>query len=535
MNPSSRGKILVVEDEADLRFLLSAHLTAEGFETREACDGIDAITQAHEFLPDLIIMDVGLPRMDGVAATAALKADGNTASIPIIMLTARSTTNDVIRGLDAGAQEYLAKPFDMSELLARVRSVHNLAAAHRNLDKLNQSLEEQVDLKTKRLQLLYDFVRNLNKANDRDIILERTVEAVGQLTQAKRISILIKDTHGENLICERAVGIAPEIVSQISIRPVEGIAGQVFRSGKTLSAMAISSSTSGEQEESEPFLSTPLVSTSLQSEDGVLGVLNITEIPERSAFSKEEVECVQSIADAAAIALNNVQRRARLEESVKVLLRTVGHLAEYRDEETTRHLERVSIMSGILGEAMLREGVYTDQVNRRFIDMIIQAAPMHDIGKVGIPDEILTKPGSLTEQEFEIMKTHTVIGQRVLSKAFDPMHPMPLLSMCIDIAYCHHERFDGSGYPRGLQAMAIPLAARIIAIVDAYDAITSHRRYSKARKHEDAVEIIKGDAGKHFDPEIVRAFVSCHDQFERISQRFGELMTTMQTSDANAT
>ncbi|MGB0716535.1 MAG: HD domain-containing phosphohydrolase [Phycisphaerae bacterium] len=530
MDSSPNGKILVVEDEADLRFLLCAHLAAEGFETREACDGIDALSMAHEFAPDLIIMDVGLPRMDGVSATAALKADVKTAYIPVIMLTARSTTNDIIRGLDAGAQEYLAKPFDMGELLARVKTVHNLASAHRDLDRLNQSLEAQVDVKTKRLQLLYDFVRNLNKANNRDVILEKTVEAVGQLTQAKRISILIKDSHGENLICERAVGIDPEIVSQISIRPVEGIAGQVFSSGKTVAAMAISNEPTEENGKSEPFLSTPLVSTSLQSEDGVLGVLNITEKLECSAFSKEEIECVQSIADAAAIALNNVQRRERLEESVKVLIRTVGHLAEYRDEETTRHLERVSIMSGILSETMMREGIYGDQVNNRFVDMIVQAAPMHDIGKVGIPDEILTKPGSLTNEEFDVMKTHTVIGQRVLSKAFDPMNPMPLLSMCIDIAYCHHERFDGNGYPRGLKGQAIPLAARIIAVVDAYDAITSHRRYSKAKDHEEAVSIIQNDAGKHFDPEVVRAFDLSQEQFRRIGQKFGEQMTAIEAT-----
>ena len=147
---------------------------------------------------------------------------------------------------------------------------------------------------------------------------------------------------------------------------------------------------------------------------------------------------------------------------------------------------------------------------------------MHDIGKVGIPDDILTKPGKLTDEEFQIMKMHTDIGRRVLSQALDPTHPVPLLQMCIEIAWCHHERYDGAGYPRRIRGENIPLSARIIAIVDAYDAITSARRYKAAKSHAEAVAIIRGDAGKHFDPVLVDTFLACNEQFDEIRAKYQE-------------
>ena len=147
---------------------------------------------------------------------------------------------------------------------------------------------------------------------------------------------------------------------------------------------------------------------------------------------------------------------------------------------------------------------------------------MHDLGKVGIPDEILTKPGKLTDEEFQIMKTHTDIGRRVLSKAVDPTSPNPLLHMCIDIAYSHHERFDGKGYPQRLSGKKIPLSARIIALVDAYDAITSKRRYKAAEPHQNAVDIIRSESDRHFDPAIVDAFLECQDQFQELCRRYEE-------------
>ncbi|MEK6676037.1 MAG: HD domain-containing phosphohydrolase [Planctomycetota bacterium] len=515
--PQPKGRILLVDDEQELRFILGAHLNADGFEVIESGNGCEAVHLAKQQLPDVIIMDFTLPSMDGMTATKAIKADARTAHIPVIMLTARSNTTDIVRCLEAGAQEYLVKPFDITEVLARVRTVFRLAVAHRDLDSLNSRLEAEVRAKTKHLETLYEFMRDLHQADTMDKILDLVINGVVRVTGAERVSLFLKDQLGQSLVCRRAVGIDPAIAASIRLEASDGITGQVFRSRTTLAAKAYSRDSKGNGAyHQQAFLSTPIVTTSLETPDGTIGVLNVTNKPDDAPFSDEEIECVRSMTDAAAIAFDNAIRRERLSQSVRVLLQTVGQLAEYRDEETNQHLARVSLMSRILALELQRNSDYAPQITDEFIDHLVQAAPMHDIGKVGIPDDILTKPGKLTDEEFQIMKTHTDIGRRVLSRAVDPTSPNPLLQMCIDIAYSHHERFDGKGYPRRIAGLAIPLSARIIALVDAYDAITSHRRYKKASSHETACGIIETDAGKHFDPIIVETFLRCRDQFDEI-------------------
>lgn len=515
------GTILLVDDEEELTFVLTAHLRASGFHVLTARTGRQALEAAQAHRPDVIVMDVAMPEMDGITATRELKADERTRHIPVIMLTARSRTEDLVLGLEAGAQEYVSKPFDVVELLARVRTVHRLAMAHRRVEELNGRLEDEVRLKTRRLQVLYDYTRELSQCQRRDQILDLIVNCTREATDCARISLMLADDSGEFLTCARAVGIEANVVRSIRIKRAEGVAGKVFETGKTFVAQAYGSA-GAEQAcsyERDAFLSTPLVSTSLKTQGEILGVLNVTEKRDDQPFSADEIECIRSIADAGAIALHNLIRRMRLEQSVRVLLSTVGRLSEYRDDETGVHLERVARYARLLARQMGRTGPYAVQINDEFVDLIALAAPMHDIGKVGIADDILTKPAALTDEEYAIMKTHTVIGHRVLSAAMEGTGPVPLLQMCIDIAYSHHERWDGRGYPRGLRGLNIPLSARIIAVVDAYDAITSPRRYKEASTHAEAVKRIRRDAGAHFDPAVVEAFLACEAQFEDVARR----------------
>lgn len=523
MTTPKRGLVLVVDDDVELRFILAVRLKAVGFDVVEAGDGEEAVATAKRCLPDIILMDVGLPRMDGVAATSAIMADESTAHIPIIMLTARACSEDVIRGLDAGAQEYLAKPFDMLELLARVETSFRLVLARQDLARLNTQLEAEVLRKTKTLRHLYELMRDLNRAGSRDRILELILESVSAMTGAKRVSLLLKNSQGDLLVCERAIGMDPSLVKPIPVKDAHGIVGQVLQSGKTLSAKTYGEGLGGAADyQGASFVSTPLTSTSVETPNGFLGVLNATDKESEESFTDEEAECILSIADAGAIAIEAANRRQRLEHSVRMLLKTVGRLAEYRDEETNLHMERVARMAGILATELRRTGEYALMISEEFIKLLVQAVPMHDIGKVGIPDEILAKPGKLTDEEYQIMKTHTDIGRRVLSEAVDPAHPVPLLTLCVEIAHAHHERFDGTGYPKRIAGEQIPLAARITALVDAYDAITSRRRYKQAKSHDDAVEIIRNESGKHFDPVIVEGFLSCHEQFDAVRVRYAD-------------
>ncbi len=525
MNSHASEHILVVEDDAELRFILMAHLQAAGFRTLEATTAAQAYAVASEAMPDMIIMDVGLPGgVDGIAATRTIKSDNKLEHIPIIMLTGHSRTEDVVHGLEAGAQEYLCKPFELAELLARVHTVLKLSHAREDLDRLNSQLEVQVDVKTKRLQLLYEYMRDLSSAKSRNRVYDLAIKSVQRMTGANRISLFVRDTSMDQLRCAASIGIEDDVMEKLTIENNVGISGQVFKQGRTLAARAYGhGAKDAYQYQGDMFVSTPLISTLQEDHERMLGVINVTNKSEGGPFQEEEIEGIRSIADAAAIALDGLTRQEQLEGSVSTLVRTVAHLAEYKDEETTEHLERVAIFAEILAQQLQKSSPYASDITDEFIRHMIQAAPMHDIGKVGIPDGILTKPGKLTDEEFRIMRTHTEIGRRVLSQALQASHESPLLQMCIDIAHCHHERWNGKGYPRGLKDKESPLAARIVALVDAYDAITSERRYSAARSHEQAMDIVRSERGQHFDPIIVDSFLECHARFDEVRSKYTTL------------
>lgn len=192
---------------------------------------------------------------------------------------------------------------------------------------------------------------------------------------------------------------------------------------------------------------------------------------------------------------------------------TLAKLAESRDPETGEHLDRMRNYCRILAEELHCSGPYREQVDAAFVDNIYRSSPLHDIGKVGVPDAILLKPGRLTKHEFDIMKEHTTIGATALEEAVRQHESACFLSMAIDIARHHHERFDGRGYPFGLAGYDIPLAARVAALADVYDALTSVRVYKPAYDPEVARRMIEEEDGRHFDPVIVRAFLDRHDDF----------------------
>ncbi|MGB9623501.1 MAG: HD domain-containing phosphohydrolase [Phycisphaerae bacterium] len=511
------GRILLIDDDRKLQFVLSANLRAEGYEVVTASNGREGLAEARRLSPDIIIMDVSMPVMNGVEATRELKADPATSGIPIIMLTARSRVEDLVVGLECGAEEYLTKPFEMAELMARIRSVRRLTLARRELSAANERLTREVSEKTRRLGVLYRFARQLNEVESQQEILDRTVEAVQEATGAKRISIMLPDPDGKHLRCVKSVGMDPGIAGELRVKTDAGIAGNVYSTGKTIVANVYPEADwTGARYSSEAFVSAPLVSATLRTQDAVIGVLNVTEKPGGVPFDSEDADCIRSIADVAAVALHNQIRRQRLDEFVQALLLTVGRLAEYRDEETSSHLERVQRYAGLLARRLQRNPKHRDTITNEFIRDLIRCTPLHDIGKVGIPDEILLKSGSLTPEEFETMKGHVEIGRKTLEFAASKTGPMPLLSMCIDIVHAHHEKYDGTGYPLGRRGEEIPLAARIVALADAYDAITSHRPYKDPLSHEHAVRTIRANAGRHFDPDVVEAFLAVADEFDRI-------------------
>jgi putative two-component system response regulator len=212
-------------------------------------------------------------------------------------------------------------------------------------------------------------------------------------------------------------------------------------------------------------------------------------------------------------------------ESRDLVIFSLAKLAEARDPETGAHLERIREYCRVLGQHLTQSPKHRRDLDGDFVQMLYMTSPLHDIGKVGIPDRILLKPGPLTREEFEIMKQHAVIGGTTLEAAADAHPTAKYLQFARDIAYTHHEKFDGSGYPYGLRGNAIPLCGRIVALSDVYDALTTARVYKPAYSHDVAKNIILDGSGKHFDPEIVEAFEANEERFIEIREQLSNPVT----------
>ncbi len=216
----------------------------------------------------------------------------------------------------------------------------------------------------------------------------------------------------------------------------------------------------------------------------------------------------------------NVGRRIVELETSQLTIFALAKLAESRDPETGAHLERVRKYCRELATQLQTAPKFRETIDAEFLQLIYKTSPLHDIGKVAIPDAILLKPGKLTPAEFEVMKTHAVKGAETLDAALREFPNAKFLRMAKDIALTHHEWYDGSGYPFGLVNEQIPLCGRIVAVADAYDALTSKRVYKEAMSHEEARSVITSESGSHFDPDIVDAFLDAETKFLMIRTQY---------------
>jgi len=224
--------------------------------------------------------------------------------------------------------------------------------------------------------------------------------------------------------------------------------------------------------------------------------------------------------DAEDAPVNLEPERLAESETRDLAMFALDKLSESRDPETGAHIERVQGYSRLLAQYLGTTEKYHDIVDAEFIRLIFRASPLHDIGKVGISDSVLLKPGKLTGEEVSIMQAHAMLGAQTLQASLQKFSGVPFLQMARDIAMAHHERWDGKGYPLGIFGTNIPLCARIVALADVYDALTSRRIYREAISHADARAIIVRERGAHFDPDIVDAFLNTEAQFLAIKDQF---------------
>jgi putative two-component system response regulator len=354
---------ILAVDDTPVNLSLITGLLKSHYRVKVANSGEKALRIVHSDLPpDLVLLDVMMPDLDGIEVCRRLKDDPRTRHIPVIFLTAMAKSDDERLGLEAGAVDYITKPISPPILLARVKTHLQLKAGQDFLKDKNAYLESEVIRRTREVQAIQD-----------------------------------------------------------------------------------------------------------------------------------------------------------------VTILTMASLAETRDNETGNHIRRtqhyVKALAIKLRDHPRFAGYFTDHV----IDLLFKSAPLHDIGKVGIPDKILLKPGKLTPEEFEIMKTHTTLGRDAIEQAERQLGtPVEFLKVAKEIAYSHQEKWDGSGYPEGLSGDAIPVSARLMAVADVYDALISRRVYKPAFTHERAVELISEGRGQHFDPDITDAFMEIREELRTIAKKFGD-------------
>jgi len=240
---------------------------------------------------------------------------------------------------------------------------------------------------------------------------------------------------------------------------------------------------------------------------GVLQLINATQAGQSVDFDRDKEDLVRSLASQAAVAVNNARLTAEIKQVHLDTILRLSVAAEYKDKDTAAHIRRMSHYSAALARKL---GWDDDQV-----ELLLYAAPMHDVGKIGIPDAVLLKPGKLNAEEWKIMQEHTTIGGRIMADS-----DSPLLKFSETVAITHHEKWNGSGYPNGLKGEEIPQVGRIVAVADVFDALSSRRVYKGALALEESLGIIQSDAGTHFDPECAGAFAEIMDEVKEIHEQY---------------
>ncbi len=511
--------ILVVDDNPTNRSLCRGCLEREGYRVNEASDGYMALETAQNDLPDVILMDVMMPNMDGLECTRRLKADADFRHIPVIIVSACTGASDVVSGFEAGADEYLTKPIRTRELCLRVGSMARLQHERRNLLRSYQLRGEQIRL----LVLLLDFCRSLGNESNRASILDLTISTAAQACGCRHASVMFPDEMGRRLHIEACIGIDPEIAKVVSVPVGKGIAGSVYETRESVILNSDDDIRSlCDTYDSSFFVSAPVLSTPLGSAGRVVGVLNLTDRVNGMPFGLRELEYAELIAGiAGSIILANISQEAK-DNARDLTLVALAKLAEHRDTDTCQHVDRVTQYALALAEQLSHGQEYGDQIDENFLHRLQYAVPLHDIGKVAIPDAILKKPGRLTVEEMAIMRTHSNIGAETLRRVMKKAPEAEFFKPAIDIIQSHHEWYDGSGYPQGLKKNEIPLSARITALADVYDALTSKRVYKEAITHEEAVKIIQNSSQTQFDPVIVSAFLQLDQVFADLAVKLAD-------------
>jgi HD-GYP domain-containing protein (c-di-GMP phosphodiesterase class II) len=385
------------------------------------------------------------------------------------------------------------------------------------LHRLNHQLEELVRQKTRALQVQYEYVANMTQMSDPAAIIKAFMSAIRELTRLNQLTLWLSPQVDGQFSCHYPLE-SEHPKFQAKTCPA-GVIAKLL-ADKQLWLLAETADSGLSDFDKSLFNGIPCMAVPLQSKRGILGILNLAG--EQVVLDKDHLEALTGMTDVTATALENHWHREAFDDAQDAIITALAKLSEYRDPETGAHLLRLKKYSALICRHLAKTEKFRDIVTAEFTQDLVRSSPLHDIGKVGIPDAILKKPGKLTVEEFEIMKTHAQIGGDTLRTVYEQYPSQSFIKCGMEIAYGHHEKWNGSGYPCGLQGETIPLAARILALVDVYDALTSRRVYKPPFPRDQANAVIVEGNGNHFDPDIVAAFLNNETEFHRIAEQYAD-------------
>jgi response regulator RpfG family c-di-GMP phosphodiesterase len=468
-------RILVVDDEKIIREIIADFLSMEGFAVRTAEDGDSALLELSRQQYDLVLCDMKMPKMGGLELLEAIRK--HTPNIVTIMMTGFGTVESAIDAMKKGAYDYILKPFKVDEVVQVIR---------RGLEK--QKLQAE-NLRLREALSLYKVSEAIAASLSLDEVMRTVIDAALDEVGADVVLTVLDD--GEGAFFERSREFGPNWTGvhnagEIDIAKMQAeLADLPFIRADGPKAVAY-------------FATAPvgntvssIIATPLRMRSRVIGILIAVSFSRAKKFDEGQRKLLTMVSDRAAAAIENARLYEDLKATFRQTIRGLASAIDKMDRYTSGHSERVAAYAQILA---IKLGLGEEQV-----EIVRQAALMHDIGKIGCVLN-LNKPGKLAQSDYEVFKQHPGFGKDILE-------PIKFLNPLIPGVHLHHERWDGNGYPLGLEKQGIPLVARIISVADTYDAMTSDRAYRRALPHDVAVTEIDRCCGSQFDPDVGREFV----------------------------
>jgi len=503
-------RILVVDDEKVIREILADFLNMEGYVVHTVEDGAEAIKELHRRSYNLVISDLKMPNMGGLELIQKITEE----SIPVltVIMTGFGTVETAIEAMKKGAYDYILKPFKVEEVVHIVQ---------RGLDR--QRLQHE-NIRLKDALSIYKISEAIATSLSVETVLDLVLEATIETVDADVVNLLLEDTEHEGRFIEQM-----RKVSERAERSVEAPALNleevlpIFQEDRPL---LVHGSRSYRFLAAPPDLERRLVSfcsIPLKLKGRIIGMLNAYSYTRGNKFSEGQRKMLYVLASRAAVSIENARlyenlvdankdltrANVSLEENFKQTIIGFAHALEESDRYTRGHSERVAMYARLIAVGL--------RMSAPEIDTVVKVGLMHDVGKIGIRNDKLNKPGKLTPEELAMFRSHPAKGRRILE-------PIPFMRDIVPGCYCHHEAWDGSGYPQGLMGDRIPLIGRIVAIADAYDAMTSDRAYRKALPHEIACGELERCVNAQFDPEIVPVFLCQIEEFRKVEALAGRFI-----------